>query len=109
MQRTRLNTLLELTLFRFEQFFTNPWRRVSLLIIGFLSGVFVAQAVSTTGGQAAEWDVVMAAITLLFTEAVSILFYRRPNLENPRRSLIFVFLNVFKVGFIYSLFIKLTL
>jgi hypothetical protein len=110
MQRTRLNTLVDFTLLRFEQFFSNPWRRTSLILIGFLAGIFVAQAVSTTGGQAAEWDVIMAAFILLFTEIVSILAYRRSRRrtseENQERSLLLNVLNVFKMGVTYSLFLE---
>lgn len=110
MQRTRLNSLFDLFLLRLEQFFLNPWRRISLLIIAFLSGTFIAQAVSTTGGQLAFLDVTMAALVLLFTELVSIFAYRRlpsPTDNNTqRRPLLLTFLNIFKIGLVYGLYIE---
>lgn len=40
MQRTRLSTLVDTAGGRLEQFFTNPWRRLSLLLISLLLGIF---------------------------------------------------------------------
>lgn len=106
MQQTRFNTLLEVTSERLNQFFTNPWRRISLLLIGLLFGVFVGEAISTTVGQQAKWDVVAAALVLLFTEGVSRWVYpRRPKAPTPSRLWIEV-LNVFKIGVAYSLYLE---
>lgn len=106
MQRTRLNTLLERTGTETTQFFRNPWRRISLILLGILFGFFIGAAVSTTAGQDAQWDVVGAALLLLFTELTSRFVYRqRVSLENPR-SLWVEVLNCFKLGVIYSLFLE---
>ncbi len=102
MQRTRLNTLVELASFQLEQFFGNPWRRISVLLISLLLGFFAGQALSTTGGQQAQWDVVMAAFVLLFTESVSFLVYRFYR----QRALFLQTLNLFKAGVIYGLFLE---
>lgn len=105
MQRTRLSTLAMRAGDRLGQFFLNPWRRISLLLISLLLGVFVAEALVTTSGQAAYWDVVVGGIFSIFTEAVSIFAYRVRDGSNQG----FLFknvLNAFKIGFIYSLFLE---
>lgn len=106
MQRTRLNTLFEVIGTKIELFFSNPWRRISLILIGFLFGIFVGEAVSTTVGQAAYWDVVAAGLLVLFTEIVSQLAYRRKPKLSQERSLFLDVLNVFKVGIVYSLYLE---
>jgi hypothetical protein len=106
MQRTRLNTLIERTGTGFTQFFSNPWRRISLILLGLLFGFFVGAAVSTTAGHDAQWDVVGAALLLLFTELTSRFVYgKRVNVSNSR-SLWVEILNCFKMGIIYSLFLE---
>ena len=62
MQNTRLNNLFDAIARRLGQWFLNPWRRLSLLIISFLFGFFLGTAISTTAGQKAELDIVVAAI-----------------------------------------------
>jgi hypothetical protein len=103
MQRTRLNTLVEVRGQQLTQFFTNPWRRISLTLLGFLSGFFIGAALSTTAGQNAEWDVVCAALVLLFSEVISRWIYQR---RNPNLSLGADVINTFKVGVTYSLFLE---
>lgn len=110
MQRTRLNTLLDTTAFRTQRFFSNPWRRISVLLIGFLAGIFVAQALITTGGQEGRWDVVMAALFLLFTEGVNIFVYRLSRQQistgDIQRWLFVEALNLFKLGIMYGMFLE---
>lgn len=102
MQQTRLNVLVSTAGSRLVAFFGNPWRRISLILLSLLFGIFIGAAVSTTAGQDAQWDVVAAALILLFTEAVNRLAYR-PRLQ---RSLAMEVLNVFKMGVTYSLFLE---
>lgn len=106
MQRTRLNTVIEITGSRFTQFFNNPWRRISLVLLGFLSGFFIGAAVSTTAGQDAQWDVVGAGLLLLFVEITSRWVYRKPLDNGKQRSLGLDILNFFKIGIVYSLFLE---
>ncbi len=102
MQNTRLNNLLDTLAQRSGQWLTNPWRRLSLVIISFLFGFFLGTAVSTTAGQKAELDIVIAGFLVTITEVVSRLFYsRRISISFWLESL-----NILKVGFIYSLFIE---
>jgi hypothetical protein len=104
MQNTRLNNLSETIARRLGQWFFNPWRRLSLLVISFLFGFFLGSAVSTTAGQKAELDIVVAAILLFLTEITSRIFYSRSFFS--QRSLWVESLNFLKIGFIYSLFIE---
>ncbi|MBN3871168.1 MAG: DUF565 domain-containing protein [Nostoc sp.] len=104
MQNTRLNNLFDAIATRLGQWFLNPWRRLSLLIISFLFGFFLGNAVSTTSGQEGVLDIVVAAFLVLLTEITSRIFYSRSFLS--RRSLLIDSLNLLKVGFIYSLFLE---
>ena len=104
MQNTRLNSLFDLTVRNLALWFLNPWRRISLLIISFLFGVFMGTVVATTAGQRAVLDVVVAAFLVFLTEVSSRIVYRRP--PRLKRKLWVESLNLFKVGFIYSLFIE---
>ncbi len=46
MQRTRLSTLIESISNQFGRWLYNPWRRLSLVIIGLLFGNFFGIAIS---------------------------------------------------------------
>lgn len=105
MQNTRLNNLLDTITRRSWQWFFNPWRRLSLLVISLLFGFFLGSAVSTTAGQTAEWDIVVAGILLLCTEFTNKIFYGR-NSSSGRASLWLESLNMLKIGLIYSLFLE---
>ncbi len=104
MQNTRLNNLFDTIAARLGQWFLNPWRRLSLLIISFLFGFFLGNAVSTTAGQEGVLDIVVAAFLVLLTEITSRIFYSRRFLS--KRSLWVDSLNLLKVGLIYSLFLE---
>ena len=104
MQRTRLNTWVEVTQTKFNETFSNPWRRISLSLISFLLGFFVGQAVSITAGQKAMWDINIGIFFLIFTEGISRLVYSRNKKEG--RSLSLDILNLFKIGVTYSLYIE---
>ncbi|MEC4812133.1 MAG: DUF565 domain-containing protein [Scytonema sp. PMC 1069.18] len=104
MQNTRLNSLLSTIANLLKQWFFNPWRRLSLLLICWLFGFFLGSAVSTTAGQVAEWDISIAAILVILTEVSSRIFYSRRIFE--RQALWAESLNFLKVGFIYSLFLE---
>jgi hypothetical protein len=110
MQQTRLNTLVDVVAAKLGRLFSNPWRRISLILINLLLGIFVGSAVSTTAGQNADWDVLVAAILVFFTEVISWFFYgrirRRNNEGTQERSLWLEVLNVFKIGLIYSLYLE---
>ena len=104
MQNTRLNNLSNAIATRLSEWFFNPWRRLSLLLISFLLGFFLGSAVATTAGQTASWDIVIAGTLVVVTELSSRIVYRSSILA--RRSLWIESLNLLKVGFIYSLFLE---
>lgn len=112
MQNTRLNTLFDRSLGQFGRWLRNPWRRLSVLIISLLLGNFLATIVSTVSGQRAEIDVIVAALLMLFTEAVSWLVYRgdRRGLQQgaaeAARPLLLELLNGVKIGLTYGLFVE---
>lgn len=112
MQNTRLNRLLGDLTDQLSQWLRNPWRRISLVILGLLFGNFLATAFATSAGQAAELDVLAAATLVGFTELVSWFFYRRMRLglrsaePNDPRSLFSDVLNAIKLGLTYGLFIE---
>lgn len=104
MQNTRLNNLFDTIVRNVGQWLINPWRRLSLLLISWFFGFFLGSAVSTTAGQQAELDIVVAAVLVLLTEVTSRIFYSRSFLA--RQALWVETLNFLKVGFIYSLFLE---
>ncbi len=112
MQNTRLNNLVDLILERLAQWFANPWRRISLVLIGLLLGVFLGTAIATTAGQTANWDVVAAGILIIFTETVSRIVYGRNRQRSPsperlsRLSWLVEVMNALKIGLTYSMFLE---
>ena len=107
MQRTRLSTLIESASNQFGRWVFNPWRRLSLVVIGLLFGNFFGIAISSIAGQAAELDVVVSAILLILVELTNWLVYRRPpQNESRQRSLFLEVLNALKIGMVYSLFVE---
>lgn len=103
MQNTRLNLLLASFSNQTRQFFANPWRRISLLLISLLLGTFMAVAISSIAGQRGKLDIVVAAIILIFTEVTSWFAYRGNRNNN---SGVIEFLNVFKVGLAYGFYLQ---
>jgi predicted MFS family arabinose efflux permease len=106
MQNTRLNRVVDVFLTRSLGWLRNPWRRISLVVIGLLFGNFLASAVATISGQAAEWDVTAAAVLTGVTEIMSWLVYRLPASSPPKRRFTLEVLNSIKIGLIYGLFIE---
>lgn len=115
MQQTRFSALITALTRQLTLWLVNPWRRLSVTIISLLSGNFFATAVSSTAGQAAELDIVITAVLLIFVEGVSWLVYGREprlratgrnNVENGRSPLLFEALNAFKLGLTYGLFVE---
>jgi Protein of unknown function (DUF565) len=104
MQNTRINNLFDTIARRLREWFLNPWRRLSLLMISFLFGFFLGTAISTIAGQRGTWDIVISGFLVVLTEVTSRIFYSKRFLA--KRSLWLESLNLLKVGFTYSLFIE---
>ncbi|MBC7824729.1 MAG: DUF565 domain-containing protein [Candidatus Parcubacteria bacterium] len=103
MQNTRLNDLVGVVTGQIGQLFQNPWRRASLLVISLLFGFYLGTAISTTTGQQAQLDIVVATILVVLTESVSRIIYG--GSDRVRRSLPAQIINMLKIGITYSLFI----
>ena len=104
MQNTRLNNLFDANAKNLGQFFSNPWRRISLLLMSFLIGSFMGTVVATTAGQQARIDILIAAFITILTEIASKIFY---NLSPQQQRILWIeSLNYFKVGFIYSMYVE---
>ncbi|MBW4488156.1 MAG: DUF565 domain-containing protein [Trichocoleus desertorum ATA4-8-CV12] len=104
MQNTRLNNLVDGVLGQLGRWLRNPWRRLSVLVISVLFGIFSGTAIPTTTGQAATWDIVAAAVLMAFTEAISRIVYS--NRQGVTQSLLLEALNAVKLGLIYGMFIE---
>ncbi|MEM9904801.1 MAG: DUF565 domain-containing protein [Cyanobacteria bacterium P01_D01_bin.44] len=106
MQRTRLSMLVNQTGQRLSQWVFNPWRRLSLVAISLLFGNFFGSAIAATAGQAAKWDIIIAALLLAIVELISWLFYRGRSAEMVQRPIVTDLLHAFKLGMTYSLFVE---
>ncbi|MBD2090816.1 DUF565 domain-containing protein [Microcoleus sp. FACHB-1515] len=104
MQDTRLTRLVNGSIDSLGRWLQNPWRRTSLLLMSVLFGNFLATAISTTTGQQADLDILIAAVLAGFTELSSWLVYRVGRVND--RPLPFNLLNALKIGLIYGLFVE---
>ncbi|NJK40417.1 MAG: DUF565 domain-containing protein [Acaryochloridaceae cyanobacterium SU_2_1] len=103
MQNTRLNTLFTDLGQLISVELRNPWRRLSVLAIALLFGIYVGISFASVAGQRAYLDVVVAAFAVTFSEIVSWIHYR--NRGNVRKTLWGEALNFFKMGLTYGLFV----
>ena len=103
MQNTRLNTLIAGVGQQINQELRNPWRRISVLVMALLFGIYLGISFAAIAGQTQYIDVSTAALAMLFTELVSWLFYS--SRWHARRSIWGEALNALKVGLIYGLFL----
>jgi len=106
MQNTRLNLLLTNFSSQIRQFFLNPWRKITLLLMSLLVGIFMGVAIVTSAGQAGRLDIIVAAVLVIFTELISWLVYRQTPQQDNQGSNFTEVLNIFKIGLMYSLFIQ---
>lgn len=104
MQETRLNLLLNSLINQITSFLNNPWRQLSFIVIGWLSGYMASDLISTTLSQAGKWDTPIALVYLFFTEITSMIVYR----DNQRKNKVnwTDLLNSFKIGFTFSLYLS---
>ncbi len=105
MQQTRLNSITSNVTNRLNNFFDNPWRKLSVLIIALLAGFFAGSTVSASIGQTSYWDPSIALGYIIITESISMFVYRRNNNQKTNSFWINV-LNAFKVGFIYLVYLE---
>ena len=104
MQNTRINRFIDVLGEQFSNWLSNPWRRISLLIISLLFGTFLGTAISTIAGQSADWDILVAGLLVLLTELVNRLVY--VSRQQAARFLWVDMLNALKIGMTYNLFVE---
>ncbi len=104
MQNTRINRFIDVVAEQFRRWVSNPWRRISLLVITLLFGTFLGTAISTIAGQSANWDIVAAALLVFLTELVNLVVYG--GNQSAVRSLWVDMLNALKIGVTYNLFVE---
>jgi len=104
MQETRLNLLLDTLVNQIRSFLNNPWRKLSFIVIGWLSGYMASDLISTSLAQAGRWDVPIATSYLLFTEITSIIVYGRT--QNKNKVAWTYLLNSFKIGLAFGLYLS---
>lgn len=104
MQNTRINRFIDVLSEQFGRWVSNPWRRISLLVISLLFGTFLGTAISTVAGQSANWDIVAAAWLVFLTELVNRFVYG--GNQPAVRSVWVDLLNALKIGVSYNLFVE---
>ncbi len=100
MQDTRLNGLWEALAVLVSAWLQNPWRRLSLQLLGFFFGFFMGGALSLWAGQQGTFDLLAAGAVLLASEAYSRFYYR-----TLRPAFGLGVINWLKVGITYGLFV----
>jgi hypothetical protein len=107
MQNTRLNLLFSNLSGQVRQFFINPWRKITSLLISLFLGIFMGITIVTSAGQEGRLDIVVAALLLILTEAISWFVYRQiSGQNNGNTSGLIEVINTFKIGLVYSLYIQ---
>ena len=102
MQNTRLSTLVDTVGSQLRRELRNPWRRLSLIVMSLLFGVYLGAALASTAGQVGHIDIIASALVALAAEVMSWLFYSRRNI---RVTLWGEALNAVKFGLLYGLFL----
>lgn len=106
-QNTRLSNLFDAIARQLSGWLQNPWRRWSLLALAILAGFFVASALSTTAGQAAVWDLPIAAFLTAASEGISRWVYGRGTEPGDRPApLLYPLVNLLKIGVVFGLFLE---
>lgn len=110
MQNTRLNNLVDFLWTRLGLWFANPWRRLSMVLISFLFGFLVGQALCTIAGTGQKW--IVSGMLIIFTEPLSWLIYSgkfpkgKSNQTVDRVSWLADLVNSFKIGLVYSMYLE---
>jgi hypothetical protein len=75
--------------------------KVFLLLLGFFS----ANALATVLGQTGDWDVLAAGVLVALIEGIGYLMYRMPLFLGNRGKMVVEFVNYWKAGFSFGLFV----
>nr|ARW64116.1 hypothetical protein [Chondria sp. (in: red algae)] len=71
-------------------------------ILSLMLGFFFANILSTVPAQTGDWNIITGAIIVTFYELISRIIYNNSRLN---KSNIVIFINNFKVGILYGLFV----
>ena len=103
MQETRLNLLLTKFTNKCRDFVANPWRKLSLVLLGWSVGFSLPTVLTSSISQGGQWDVSVALVFLVFTEIINKIVYGGNN-STPKpwwRDILYSF----KIGFVYGLYL----
>lgn len=103
MQNTRLSTFVTTVGAQVNRELANPWRRLAVLFISLLLGIYAGIAASAIAGQLAYWDITVAALLVVICEVIGLCFHT--NRFKFRRTVLGEALYMFKTGITYSLFL----
>ncbi|QNG30969.1 DUF565 domain-containing protein [Synechococcus sp. LTW-R] len=103
-QRTRLQRNLGGAWPRLERWASNPWRRLSVLLIVLLSTFFLGNAIATLTGARSFLDPPAALLCVLAIEAAIRL--RGPLLRKTSNRLGLQLLDMSRMGFCYGLLLE---
>ncbi|MFZ4641131.1 MAG: DUF565 domain-containing protein [Nodosilinea sp.] len=111
MQRTRISLLLDDIADQLGLWLVNPWRRISLIVIGLLSGYFAGVSISVISGQAGWQDNIIALLLVIGSEFINWLVYSRrwrssELVHKLPKPLWLDCLNSFKLGAVYALAVE---
>jgi hypothetical protein len=104
LQSTRLQSNLGQANRRLERWAGNPWRRLSLRLIGLLIGFLLGTAITTVSGALGQIDPVAALLVVIGTEFTVRL--RRPAQPGERSPVLFQILDMSRIGLLYGLFLE---
>lgn len=84
----------------FENYFSNPHRKLLAASIAILFGNFCATSATTIIGSVADWDPLAAAVLLVLVEGFTKYYFRTKD-----KSFLLRLANAFKVGLIYGMIV----
>lgn len=103
MQNTRLTLLFSQIWGQYQQALRNPWRRLLVLMLFLLFGVYLGTAAASAAGQIGYLDITASGVVVIVTEVISWAFYR--DRWGWRGTLLGEAINALKVGLVYGLFL----
>ncbi|KAL3680349.1 hypothetical protein R1sor_023305 [Riccia sorocarpa] len=85
--------------------FKNVRRKFPLKIFLLLLGYYTANALATILGQTGDWDVLAAGVLVAVIEGIGYLMYRAPAMLGEKGKELVVYINFWKSGFSFGLFV----
>jgi hypothetical protein len=104
LQQTRFHLSIDQAWSRLERWATNPWRRLSLLLIVLLASFVVGTQAGAITGVAAALDPLMALLAVALIELA--IRVRPALLARPDSKLKLALLDMMRIGLLYGLLIE---